>query len=60
MGLVLLHVDGLRTIGLVVELVLGHFAPASLDLEAGVASPQVAGQLTARLASGPFVSDQSV
>ena len=38
MRLVLLHVDELRAIGLVVELVLGHFAPASLDLEAGVAS----------------------
>lgn len=58
MGFVLLQVDGLSSKGLVVELVLGRFAPTGLDLKAGVASPVVACQLTAQLSSGPFVSDQ--
>ena len=58
MGFVLLQVDGLSSKGLVVELVLGRFAPTGLDLKAGVASPVVACQMTAQLSSGPFVSDQ--
>ena len=42
-----------------VELALGQLAPTSMDLEAGVASPEVACQLTAGLASGPLVTDQT-
>jgi hypothetical protein len=58
MGFVLLQVDGLGSKGLVVELVLGRFAPAGLDLEACVASPKVACHLTAwlSLTSLPQVS----
>ena len=58
MGFVLLQVDGLGSKGLVVELVLGRFAPAGLDLEVCLASPKVACHLTAWLSSSPFVSDQ--
>lgn len=58
MGFVLLQVDGLGSKGLVVELVLGRFAPAGLDLEVCLASPKVACHLTLWLSSSPFVSDQ--
>ena len=35
----MLHVDGLGTVALVVEVLDGLFAPGRVDLEAGVASP---------------------
>ena len=35
----MLHVDGLGTVALVVEVLDGLLAPGRVDLEAGVASP---------------------